>query len=344
MTRRIFFLLLCVSATGGWGPRGHEAANRAAVRSIPADGPVFLKEFEDWIVKTGPLPDSWRGPSTPYSKAFEDPNHHWYKENFSFLAEIPRNRFEFILKVYDEYLRIKDKEPTRAAWTNVLGTGTLPYAAMENFDRMTVAMRLYRARIAEGTDESRREARYLAQDIAFYVGWLGHYTADGAQPLHNSIHVNGWKGANPKGFTTERSIHGRFESEFVDLVKVTEADLIPLMPAARELDDPFAVIIGHVDNAASHVTEIYELDKEGAFTVPTNRAAAQLVRTQLVEAAALLRDLVSTAWMRSGRPIPQEPGWRGTIEDPSALSNPRFNPATGTVPPDGPPIRNTGGR
>ena len=38
----------------------------------------------------------------------------------------------------------------------------------------------------------------LANDIAFYMGWVGHYVADAAQPLHNSMHHDGWSGANPK--------------------------------------------------------------------------------------------------------------------------------------------------
>ena len=67
-------------------------ANRAAVKSIPADGPVFLKDFEDYIAKTGPVPDSWRGTGEPYSKIFEDPNHGWFKEQFSFMSTIQRSR------------------------------------------------------------------------------------------------------------------------------------------------------------------------------------------------------------------------------------------------------------
>jgi hypothetical protein len=39
----------------------------------------------------------------------------------------------------------------------------------------------------------------LANDIAFYMGWVGHYVADAAQPLHNSMHHDGWSGPNPKG-------------------------------------------------------------------------------------------------------------------------------------------------
>ena len=46
---------------------------------MPANGPIFLKQYADWIAKTGPVPDSWRGNSEPYSKIFEDPNHGWFK-------------------------------------------------------------------------------------------------------------------------------------------------------------------------------------------------------------------------------------------------------------------------
>src|ERR1044071_7325186 len=143
--RKTILILLAVIVTGGWGVRGHQSANRAALRGIPADGPAFLAEFEDWIAHVGPVPDSWRGGGEPHSKIFEDPNHGWFKEQFAFLPAIPRSRYEFTLRLYDEYLRIKDKEPARAALTNVRWTGTLPYAAIENYDRMKAAMRLYRA-------------------------------------------------------------------------------------------------------------------------------------------------------------------------------------------------------
>ena len=44
------------------------------------------------------------------------------------------------------------------------------------------------------------------------MGWLGHYVADAAMPLHDSIHHDGWAGDNPKGYTRDPNIHGRFES------------------------------------------------------------------------------------------------------------------------------------
>ncbi len=322
-------ILICfaVLATGSWGARGHQSANRAAVKLIPEDGPVFLREYEDWIAKTGPVPDSWRGSSEPYSKIFEDPNHGWFKEQFAFMTSIPRSRYEFVLRLYDEYLRIKDKDPERAALTNVRWTGTMPYAAMENYDRMKSAMRLYRRAIADKSPD----AQYLAQDIAFYMGWLGHYTADGAQPLHDTIHHDGWLGANPKQYTTDPRVHGRFESSFVELIQLTDSDLMPMMDKPKVLADPFAAILAHLDDASTHVEEVYILDKSGALADKTNESAARLVKSQLAKAASLLRDLAYTAWIESGKPATPQ-------ENPISRSNPRYNPETGTAPP-GPAVK-----
>lgn len=324
--RLLIFIAFTVLATGAWGPRGHQSANRAAVKGLPQGGPGFLAEYEDWIAKTGPVPDSWRGASEPYSKIFEDPNHGWFKEQFSFLTVIPRNRYEFVLRLYDEYLKIKDKDPDRAALTNVRWTGTMPYAAIENYDRMKSAMRLYRRLIATDTPDAKQEARYAAQDIAFYMGWLGHYTADGAQPLHDTVHHDGWLGPNPRQYTTDPRIHGRFESSFVELIQLTDADLTPLMEKAKLLDDPFAAIVAHLDDASTHVEEVYQLDKAGAFADKANAPAAHLAKSQLAKAAALLRDLTYTAWVESAKPMQQLP-------NPILRTAPGYNPETGTAPP-----------
>ncbi len=51
----------------------------------------------------------------------------------------------------------------------------------------------------------------LETDIAFYMGWLGHYAGDAAMPLHDSIHHDGWVGKNPK-WLHARSQHSRTAS------------------------------------------------------------------------------------------------------------------------------------
>ncbi|MGD1097878.1 MAG: hypothetical protein ABSB35_38555 [Bryobacteraceae bacterium] len=130
------FLAGVVLATGGWGARGHISANRAAVLSISDDGPVFLRSYTEWIAQPGPLPDSWRVATEPYSKLFEDPNHGWFKEQFAFMKVIPRSRYEFVLALYDEYLRIKTSDPhARHTTTNIRNAAREIYRYGVPFDK-----------------------------------------------------------------------------------------------------------------------------------------------------------------------------------------------------------------
>jgi hypothetical protein len=316
-------LALALAGTAyGWGMRGHAVVNRLALQSLPEDGPIFLRVHEEWIAARARVPDTWRQPSEPFLKIIEDPNHGWFKEQFAFLKQIPRSRYEFVLALYDEYLRIKDKDPARARFTNVRWTGTLPYAAMENYERLKSGMRIYRAQQSAG-----QQTRYTELDLAFYTGWLGHYIADGAQPMHDSIHHDGWRGPNPNGYTRDGSIHARFESSFVDLMGVEAEDLLPMVEPPKLLPDPFDAILQHLDHSAAHVEEIYRLDKQGAFAGKSNEAAKELVNRQLAAAGQLLRDLLYTAWIESSRPAPAR-----TPPDPSSPSSPRYNPATGSAP------------
>jgi hypothetical protein len=224
-----------------------------------------------------------------------------------------------------------------AALTNIRWTGTLPYAAVETYEQMVAGMRRYRAAKAKGAD-----TRLVELEVASYMGRLGHYTADGAQPLHDTIHHDGWQGANPNGYTTEPRVHGRFESQFVESMKLTSDDVQADVPAAVALPDAFDGIVAHLDDAATHVEEVYQLDKSGVFASdaakasPDRARAEALVRRQITRAAALLRDLAYTAWIRSG-----EQRVFSAADNPILQTNPRYNPATGSAPaPRSPSARN----
>jgi len=167
-------------------------------RRAAGDGPVFLRGYADYVGASATLPDSWRLSSGPFSKIGEDPNHGWFREQFAFPRPLPRSRYEFVLALYRQYLRIKDSDPKTAERTNVRWTGTLPDAAMEAYGHLIAGMRLLRqARAAE------TETRFLEQICAFYAAWMGHYIGEGAQPLHTSVNSDGWRGPNPKNYTRD---------------------------------------------------------------------------------------------------------------------------------------------
>jgi hypothetical protein len=305
-----------------WGERAHAVIDRAAIAALPADGPVFLRKYADYIAASSTMPDSWRSASEPFSKIEEDPNHGWFKEQFAFLGPIPRSRYEFILALHDEYLRIKDSDPERAKRTNVRRTGTLPYAAMESYGRLVVCMRQIRAAQKAGADTGVPE-----QNCAYQVARLGHYIGDGAQPLHVSVNSDGWLGANPKGYTTDRSIHGRFESQFVDAIALEPKDIADRIGApGRQRGDVFGAVLSFLDEAASQMETVYILEKRDGFNNPQDRDVRNLVCSRAAAGAAMLRDMIYRAWTESAEPPAQV--------NPSPLdpANPRYNPATGSAP------------
>ena len=344
------FLLSANSYLDGWGLRGHTIANLVAVESITADGPVFLRAYKAYIGHMGVIPDLWRGRTEPFLRISEDPNHGWYTESFDFIKEVPRSRTEFTLKVYDEYLRVSKTNPERAKMLNIRYTGLQAYSMMEGYERMKAGMRLYRFAGRKSQDGHIRDLAslygtvspelkdveqmkgFLAQDVAFYMGWLGHYIADAAQPLHNSKHHDGWAGDDPKGYTRDPNIHERFESTYLDLIKVSETDVSPLVPGKPHyLSDPWTAILDHMLEARGYTEEIYKLDLLGAFERTDNAEARQLVYKRLASGAGFLRDLAYTAWIESGKPF-------AGLQDDDTMSdptNPQYNPATGSAPAPG---------
>jgi hypothetical protein len=322
-------LLLALAATCAlapmpafaWGQRAHAVIDRAALAALPADGPVFLRKYADYIADSATVPDSWRGASEPFSKIEEDPNHGWFKEQFAFLKHIPRSRYEFVLALYDEYLRIKGSDPARASFTNVRWTGTLPYAAMESYGRLVVGMRQVRAAQAAGKD-----AAVAEQNCANQIVRLGHYVGDGAQPLHDTVNHDGWILPNPKGYTTDPSIHGRFESRFVDAIALEPKDIAGRIAGlGHQQGDLFDAVLAFLDESASHQEEVYVLEKRDGFTNPRDKDVHELVLARTAAGAAMLRDMIHRAWLESAATP------AGPIPSPIDPKNPRFNPATGSA-------------
>jgi hypothetical protein len=338
--------VIAMQSISAWGIRGHTLANLAAVEGIPADGPVFLKTQKAYIGHLGTIPDTWRSVTEPYLRISEDANHSWYTEGFDFIPEPPHSRTEFILRVHDEYLRVSKSNPERAKLLNIRYTGLEAYSIMEGYERMKAGMRLYRHASDPGTrafsniaslygaispvfHDAGQAKQMLATDIAFYMGWVGHYVADAAMPLHNSIHHDGWSGDNPKGYTRDPGIHDRFESDFVERIGANEAGLLQYVPKEpRHLEDPWQATLHYSLDSRNFVEDVYRLDLRGAFHNKDDREARELVNKRMAAGATFLRDLAYTAWIESGKPFPAV----RPIDQPENPANPKYNPATGSAP------------
>ncbi|WP_336973668.1 nuclease [Sphingobium aromaticiconvertens] len=315
-------LALHPTTARAWGGTAHSVIDRAAIEAIPDDGPTFLRKYVDYIAASASLPDSWRGDAENFSKMDEDPNHGWFREQFTFVKPIPRSRHEFVLALYKQYERIKDSDPLTAQRTNIRWTGTLPYAAIEAYERLIVCMRYVRKAQAEGRDASVPE-----QHCAFQAIRLGHYIGDGAQPLHDSVNSDGWRGDNPREYTRDKSIHGRFESLFVDGMQLTATDIAPRIGAPQHrTGDMFEAVLAFLDVAGNKMEAVYKLEKRDGFSNHADKDVRALIYERTAAGASMLRDMFVRAWAESAtEPVKVEPS-------PLDFSNPAFNPETGSAP------------
>jgi hypothetical protein len=292
-------VLLQSVGAGAWGNEGHTYINRVAAERIPATMPRFLRRAVVEIAYLGPEPDRWRSPSEFALKNAQEPDHFIDLERVSWLDPLPQGRYEFYRKLYEKRAATPSTDhPDDYLPEHV---GLQPYITMEVYGRLKAAFHEYRQRKA-----SHQPTTAVQQAIIFYAGWLGHYVADGSQPLHTTIQYNGWVGPNPKGYTTEHKIHAQFETAYV-AANITAKDFAGLVKSPERLDDPFARYIAYLRQSNGLVEKVYELDKAGGFTGKGSPEAFEFTTHRLAAGAQMLLDLWYTAWLESAVPVAEHP-------------------------------------
>lgn len=172
---------------------------------------------------------------------------------------------------------------------------------MEVYGRLKAAFREYRHQMA-----SHQPTQAVQQAIIFYAGWLGHYVADGSQPLHTSIRSNGWVGANPNGYTTEHGIHARFETAYV-AANITAKDFAGLVGNPERLEDPFVGYVSYLRQSNGLVENLYAVEKTGGFTGKGSPAAFDFTTHRLSAGSQMMLNRWYTAWLESAAPVPEHP-------------------------------------
>lgn len=287
-------MLIETQAAAAWGNEGHIAVNRVAAQKMPTSMPQFLRSPSAIaeIAYLGPEPDRWRSPSEFSLKNSQEPDHFIDLERVSWLDPLPPGRYEFYRKLYEKRAATTDHPddylPERV--------GLQPYITMEVYSRLKAAFREYRQLLA-----AHQPTKPVQQAIIFYAGWLGHYVADGAQPLHTTIQYNGWVGPNPNRYTTEHHIHGLFESTYTG-ANITARDFAGLVKAPERLNDPFAGYVAYLRTSNSLVEDVYSLEKAGGFTGKGSPTAFEFTTHRLAAGSQMLLDLWYTAWLESAAP------------------------------------------
>jgi hypothetical protein len=287
--------LMLVQQSFAWGPDGHIMINRLAGSALPAEVPAFLRSPAaiDAMAYYAPEPDRWRSSAEPELNAAQAPEHFIYLELADLVGPLPRRRYDFIRALTAAQPKHPDVELTPEH------VGLQPYVTNEVYERLQSAFREYRALVAAKQDTKPSEA-----EITFLAGWLGHYVADGAMPLHSSIQYDGWVGPNPNGYSTGHHIHWFFENDYVH-ANVRQADVAPLMRGtkAAPLGDVFEDYVAYLRHSNTLVEQTYQLEKASAFNGAGTPAGKAFVDRQLAAGAIELRNMIYTAWLKSAEPV-----------------------------------------
>ena len=180
-----------------------------------------------------------------------------------------------------------------------LRVGYLPYAIIENYGRLVNAFRYFR------DSRNAKDQASLSANAVYVAGVLGHYVADGCQPMHVSIHFNGWTDGvpNPKNFTTDRKLHGRYETLYVN-VALDTARVRSHARAPERLPNVWGSIQQYLSQTFSELEPVYQMEKTGEFNPdkPSTKST-EWIASQLARASTLLGDLWYTAWMECAEPV-----------------------------------------
>jgi hypothetical protein len=283
-------VMLQPTAAMGWGAEAHRAINRAAAEKLPPDMPRFLGAATSRLEWLGPEPDRWRSSlERPLAEA-QAPDHFIDLEYLDWLKTFPADRYGYIRAVND----YRAAHPA-AHLPPAEKIGFQPYITIEIYHRLKVAFREYRHALREHRSTANARANAI-----FYAGWLGHYVADGSNPMHVSIHYNGWVGPNPKRYSTRSGVHAKMETAFVN-ANPEVLRIAPLVEKPVRLRHPFADYIAYLRRSQSKIERVYQLEKAGGFDGRGTAASRRFVRRQVARGAQMLRNLWYTAWLESAR-------------------------------------------
>jgi hypothetical protein len=277
-----FLLLTLAPKANAWGEEGHRFINKVAAEHMPEDMPAFFRDAAARLSFLGPEPDRWRDGRELFKAlgSVNGPDHFINIDKAENFDAMPNDRY-----LYSDWLRNAGKDAKEI--------GFLPYSILEGFQKVEVLFRMWR------DPQHSAERDQIEQNIVYYAGVLGHYVADGSQPLHATIHYNGWStSSNPQLFTRE-PLHGRFESDFVK-AQIKPEDFGPLVKPATRLSDPFAEIVKYLIDTFNHTTDVYRMDKTARWDANNRNAASKkFVAERLAAGSQMLANLWYTAYLGS---------------------------------------------
>jgi hypothetical protein len=283
-----------------WGSTGHRIVGEVAMRSLPAEVPAFLHTPQAAldVGEYSREPDRSKGAGHEHDSD-RDPGHFIDLSDDGTvlggpaLTALPATRADFDAAV-------------RKAGADSWKSGYLPYSIVDRWEQLARDLAYWRVLSAAEAnpawsahkafftaDRRRREGQILVT-----IGELSHFVGDGSQPLHVTVHFNGWGDfPNPGGYTTAR-IHAPFESDMVQ-ASVTEAAVAAKMLPPSDCRCALQKrVTDYLAATGALMVPLYQLEKAGGLAPGDPRGPA-FATQRIAVGASELRDLIVAAWQVS---------------------------------------------
>lgn len=286
-----------------WGASGHRTVGVLAAGALPADVPAFLRTPTaiSAIGEYAREPDRWKGSGKIHDHDRDaahfldvDDQGRMYGGPMFTVATLPPTRAD-----YETALRAAGQDSWKA--------GYLPYAIIDGYQQLVKDFTYWRVltAVVKIEKDATRLAYYKADLVrreALLLRDLGvwaHYVGDASQPLHLSVHYNGWGDyPNPNGYTNSRQTHFQFEGPLTKALN-DETAIKALMPDYKACECSIETrVVGYLTETWKLTEPLYQLEKSGGM-VATDPRAKTFVQSRLAAGATALRDLVTDAWRES---------------------------------------------
>ncbi|MSU69920.1 MAG: hypothetical protein EXS39_03930 [Opitutaceae bacterium] len=309
-----------------WNYPGHRMVNQLALAALPADFPAFVRDpaAAERIAFLAGEPDRWRN----VEPALRQSGGSWADHYFDLeqvpdagldLAALPSFRYDFIVAFAAGRAAHLDRFPAIDPAKNQDHTrewpGFAPWEIFECYNRLRSAFSCLKVFQELGTKE---EVANAEADVIYCMGVLGHFVGDCAQPLHTTVHHNGWAGDNPNGYTAWKGVHSWIDSGFIRKGDITLAELLPGVVAVRPAslaarpdgrDPMFVAVVEYILAQNKLVEPLYRLEKEGKLSddlektgkfgqdkSPVSADGRAFVKGQLLKGGEMLATIWVTAW------------------------------------------------
>ncbi len=267
-TLSIILALLLTQSAFPWGEKGHKLINKMSVNYLPKAMKPFMK-WGDYLEEHAADADMRKKiDKTESAKHYIDID--YYKE---FLEGKMIHDKDSLIAEYGEH--------------EVLKQGVLPWATLKTYRNLITAFR----------NHDKKKALFYAAD-------LGHYVADGHQPMHTVMNYNGQ-------LTGQKGVHARYEITMVD-EHLDELQKSFEINTASYVKNPLDFIFNYISNSNAVCDVLFDADKLAEKETGSTRnpdyyrilwfRTKYITKMQFNRAAEDLAALIYTAWMNGGKP------------------------------------------